>query len=150
EPLSPARDDDVEPVGIGVEAEDGCILLAHENGVRELALKLRATLLAEGRRKVGDVLVPVRIRNRIEHGDRGVEVVEAGVDELEAHDLAPENAGDLIVAARVAAETITAKDDVTDEQEVALTLVGVLGLTNLETVLAEPLHVRGALWHALV
>ena len=54
---------------------------------------------------------------------RGVEVVEARVDEGEADDLLAEDLADLAVAVAGGAEAGAGEDRVADEQEVALALV---------------------------
>ncbi len=85
----------------------------------------------------------------VEHRDRGVEVVEARVDERERHDLAAEDLADLAVAVAGRAEAGAGEDRVADEQEVALALVDLVGLDDVEAVRAEPVHERRALGHAL-
>jgi hypothetical protein len=88
------------------------------------------------------VLLP---RRRVEHGDGGVEVVEARVHESQRDDLAVEDAGELLVRERVAAEAGAREDRPSDEEEVALALVDLGGLAHVETGLAEPVHVGGTL-----
>ena len=66
-------------VGHGVEAKHVGVGARHLDGVGEQLVQLRAGVVGEGRRVVGDGVV-------VEHGQRGVEVVEARVDELQADD----------------------------------------------------------------
>src|SRR6202000_1743312 len=71
-------DDHVVAVGVRIEAENGGILFVHDHGIRVPPAEDGETRLVEGARQVGDV----RRRSAlgIEHGDGGIEVVEARVD----------------------------------------------------------------------
>ncbi len=71
----------------------------------------------------------LRALHRVEHGDRGVEVVEARVDQVERDDLATEDLADLAVAVARGAETGAGQDHVADEQEVSLASLTSFGIT---------------------
>ncbi len=75
-----------------------------------------AAALAERAGVVGDVVVG-------QHGQRGVQVVVAGVDELQADDRQPEQLLHLGARARVGAEAGAREHPVADDEEVALALV---------------------------
>ncbi len=86
---------------------------------------MRLARLVERGGEVGDVraLGAAGALDRIEHRDRGVEVVEPRVDEGERDDLLAEDLADLAVAVAGGAEAGAGEDRVADEQEVALALV---------------------------
>ncbi|MBG9885408.1 hypothetical protein ABE10_02170, partial [Bacillus toyonensis] len=81
----------------------------------------------------------------VEHRQRRVEVVEAGVDEVQRDDLAPEDLSDLAVAVSGGAEAGPGQDHVAREQEVALALVDLLRLDRVEAVRTEPVGEGGGL-----
>ena len=76
-------------------------------------------------------------------------MVVAGIHQLQRHHLAAINVGNLLVARGVTAEARGRQNGVSDQQEVALALVGFLGLTNIEPLRSEPLHIGGTLGLAL-
>ena len=112
------------------------------DGVGEEVEQPRARLVAECRRVVGDGGV-------VEHRQRGVEMIEARVDEFEADNRHPDGRGDLVVRPAVGAKTIARQHDRADDEQVALTLVDVPRLGGVVAVAAHPLGVGGGFACAL-
>ncbi len=135
EPVRAGGHEHVTAVAHGVAAEHRRVLLVDEDRVRIPALEHGAAVFGEGAGEVDDLLVVQR-----EQG--GVEVVEARVDQLECHDLAPEDALHLAMRVDVGTEPGAAEDDVAGEHEVALTFVAVLRASHAEPAGAEPALVR--------
>ncbi len=115
------RVDDVQAVGDGVEPEHVRVGRGYLDGVREELEQPGARLVTECRWVVGDGGV-------VEHRKRGVEVIEARVDELEADHRHPDGGGDLVVRPAVGAETIARQHDRADDEQVALAFVDVARL----------------------
>ena len=68
-------------------------------------------------------------RNRVivENGQGRVEVIEAGVDQLEGDHRHAQRRGDLRVSAQVGAKAVAGQHHFADHQKIALTLVDVTG-----------------------
>ncbi|GAB3859001.1 hypothetical protein GCM10029963_59600 [Micromonospora andamanensis] len=85
----------------------------------------------------------------VEHGQRGVQVVEARVDELHGDHRVTEDLLELGVRGVRGAETGAGEQVITGQQDIALTLVDVLRVVHLEAGGLEPGAVRGGLVGAL-
>jgi len=121
----------VPTIGHEVQPQHGGVDGVDQQRVGEQPPEHRQAGLAESAFVVGDVVV-------IQGCQAGVEVVVAGVDELEPEHLDSEDAGSLGVRARVGAVARAGKDEVADDHEIALPLVDVLGLVDLEARSREP------------
>jgi phage terminase large subunit-like protein len=104
-------------VGDDVEPQHRGVLRRGEDGVGEQPAQHLTAALAERLRVVGDVVVA-------EHRQRGVQVVEARVDQRQADHRHPEQLLHLAVRGRVGAEPVAGEDALPDHEEVALALVG--------------------------
>ncbi len=102
----------------------------------------RPCFVAEGGRVVRDGVI-------VENRQRRIEVVEPRIDELEADDRHSHDVGDLGVGTLVGPKSMARQDRRADDQQIALTLVGVVGVGGLEAVDAHPLGVGGGLAGAL-
>lgn len=111
-------------VGHCVEAEDDGVGLGREDRVREEALEHAAAAGAEGLGVVGDGGV-------VQDRQRGVEVVEARIHQLQRDHRDAEQLLRLSVGARVGAEAGARQDELSDYQEVSLALVHVHRLGHL-------------------
>ena len=102
----------------------------------------RARLVAERRRVEGNGGV-------VEHRERGIEVIEARVDEFEADHRHPDGGGDLVMCAAVGAETMARQHDRADDEQIALALVDVPRFGGVVAVAAHPLGIGGGFAGAL-
>ena len=139
-------DDDVQAVGDRVEAEGDRVALRGLDRVGEQLAQDGARAGRERRRVVRDLRVGRVAR---QHGQRGVEVVVVRADQVERDDRAAEQLLQLGVRGAVGAEAGAGQDQVADDEQVALALVGLAGGVRDVAAVGEPLLVRGALGLAL-
>src|ERR1700684_3456680 len=68
-------------------------------------------------------------------------MVEARIDQLQAHDPTPENLGDLDVCPWVRPETRSGQDDLAHRQQISLALVNMPSLNRAVSVRPQPLRI---------
>ena len=131
QPAGGRVDDDVQPVADEVQPEGPRVGLVGLDGVRVQPAHDVLAGLVEGGRVPGDVGV-------VERREAGVQVVVAGVDQAQRDDLDAQDARGLGVRGHLGAEAGAGEHPVADDDEVALALVDVLGLDDLDAELAQP------------
>src|SRR2546423_1670330 len=132
----PARQARRRAVADGVDPDPRGAPLGGDDRIR----KGRADPLPATRReRLGQVGDPGRAA---EDGQRGVQVVEARVDQVERDDRAAEQLLRLGVRVQVGAEPGAGEQEALGQQQVALALVDALRLLGEEAVAGEPVQVR--------